>query len=110
MSQPSSTDGLGIASIAIGVLALLSCCGSFVPYIGFLFLMAAMGLSVVGVLLGVVGRMQRVQAGLPGELSVAGIAVNATAILLWVLYWLLVVAMIVLMFVGVFAVAILGQA
>lgn len=99
-------DTLGIVAVVAGVLGLGGCVGTFVPYIGVLFMMGSMAVSTMGLAIGAIGLSQRKAASLPTELSTGGVVINGVVLALWVLYWVLVVLAMILILV--FGAAVVG--
>ena len=102
-------DVLGIASLVCGALAGAGCIGTCVPYLGILFMMGSMLLSLVGAILGAVGTMQQNAKGESNALSLGGVVMNGVVLLLWLAYWIFTFGVVIVAF-GLMFVAILLDA
>ena len=78
-SQPRS-NGVAVAALVIGILALVS---GFIPFLGILF---ASVLGIIAVIAGIVGlRRAKARAGEGRGMSIAGLVMGALGVILAVL-------------------------
>jgi hypothetical protein len=74
----SGKDGVAVAALVVGIVSLVSICGSFVPIVFYCFVPLAFLTAVVGIILGFVGL------GAPEKASLAriGLIISGASLLL----------------------------
>ncbi|MCB9676606.1 MAG: hypothetical protein H6737_15930 [Alphaproteobacteria bacterium] len=102
-SEQRPPDYLGIASLVCGLLATAGCMGMCIPYLNSLFMMFSMMLSLVGTILGVLAVMDRRKKAESEAMAIAGLAISAIILLLWILYWIFIFLAVFLMMGGLVA-------
>jgi len=89
-----STNPLASASLVLGIVALCSCCGAWVPFLGYGCIIIFPLLSLLGLILGIAGRIQisRSEGRQKGnDIALIGIVMNGLWVLLFIIYIILMV-------------------
>lgn len=89
-----STNPLASASLVLGIVALFSCCGAWVPFLGYGCIIIFPLLSLLGLILGIIGRMQIAGSGgaqKGNDIALIGIVMNGLWVLLFIIYIILMV-------------------
>jgi hypothetical protein len=89
-----STNSMAAASLVLGVIALCSCCGTWVPLLGYGCFVIFPLVSLLGLILGITGKMQISRSGgsQKGDgIALIGIVMNGLWIFLFIIYIILMV-------------------
>lgn len=93
-SKTVSTNPLAAASLVLGIVALCSCCGAWIPFLGYGCIIIFPLVSLLGCILGIIGKMQISGSGglqKGSEIAWIGIIMNGLWVFLFVIYIILMV-------------------
>ncbi|MEQ8169739.1 MAG: zinc ribbon domain-containing protein [Candidatus Eremiobacterota bacterium] len=88
-TENMSTNPFAVISLIIPLITVLSCCGTFIPFLGTLCFIVFLLLSLLGLSFGIAGKIQVSRSEAPQKgsgIALAGIIINSLFLLLFILY------------------------